>query len=197
MFKALVAILFLSASAQALVPLRMTDKSENLKIFKVALKANKVKGLKLGDPLEFSINESPKFCKALVKNLEEDFLTVYVEEISDCWDKKMMLRRGMIFNFSEAQIEARIIDSRLTKQELEVKRKDFVNQLNDINIYLYNFDLKRKKVEAEYNNKIRELRLEKIKVLEDLYRERKAKSEIQLKLKADLDRVREAKRYLR
>ncbi len=179
------------------VPLRMTDKSENLKLFKMALKSNKTKGLKLGDNLEFSINKNQKLCTGIVKTLEDAYLTIYVEDISSCWDKKQMLRRGVVFNFSGNMIEERDIEKRLTRKELEAKRKDFINQLNDINIYFYSFDLKRKKIEAEYNNKIRLLKLEKVKALEQLYRDRKAKADIQLRLKNDLKRVKEAKRYLR
>lgn len=149
---------------------RVSDKDETGRILKIKVENNNTKFFRSGDLVEFKVNlrESRKFCRAFVRNVEDFHFTVYVESFGPCYSNEEYFKRGTVLNFYSKVLGARVFEATKYREQLVVRKEDFLKQLNDINNFLWTFDQLKVKTAAEYDQKINQLQREKRKALDDL-----------------------------
>ena len=66
---------------------RVSDKSDDGRIFKVKVENNNTKFLKAGDVVFFKVSNHPSKdpCKASVRTVEDFYFSIYVIDLAACW----------------------------------------------------------------------------------------------------------------
>ncbi|MCB9092041.1 MAG: hypothetical protein H6620_05725 [Halobacteriovoraceae bacterium] len=183
--------------ANSVHALNITDIDEENKNFKIAVDVYQSKFFAEGENLRFSMEGGIEgaYCQGVIRDVDPGYFTLHVENINNCWSRSRLLRRGLNIRVPEEVFKEKSFKAGLTQLQIKERKGDYLQQLNEINFYLNNFDLEKEKIEAEYDRRIRTLKLEKIKALKDLYQKRKEKSEIQVYLRKELDRLKQSNLY--
>ena len=149
---------------------RVTDKDDSARVFKVKVENNNSKFFRAGDLVLFKVNlqEKREYCKAFVRNVEDFHFTMYVESLGPCYSTSEYFRRGTVLNFYSKQLALRVFEATKYREQLVLRKDDFLKQLNDINHFLWTFDQEKVKTATDYDEKINELQREKRKALDDL-----------------------------
>lgn len=149
---------------------RVSDKDDNSRIFKVKVENNNTKFFRAGDLVQFKVNlkENRNYCKAFVRNVEDFHFTMYVESLAPCYSTSEYFKRGTVLNFYSKALSGRIFEATKYREQLVVRKEDFLKQLNDINHFLWTFDQQKVKTAASYDEEINRLQREKRKALDDM-----------------------------
>lgn len=149
---------------------RVSDKDESSRIFKVEVENNNSKFFRAGDQVLFKVNlkEKREYCKAFVRNVEDFHFTIYVESLAPCFSSEEYFRRGTVLNFYSKQLALRVFEASKFRDQLIVRKEDFLKQLNDINHFLWTFDQQKVKTAAEFDERINQLQREKRRALDEL-----------------------------
>ena len=163
---------------------RVTDKDSSDQIYKIQASTVNVRFFKVGDELNFKVGNTQNgdFCRGYVRDVEKDYFVIYVENLSNCWDRNDYFRRGSILNFKADQLAQRVRDASLFRVLLLKRRENFFTQLNQVNHFLWSYDQKRVQKASEYDKKIQDLRKEKEKALNNIREEKKDKIRLQKEL---------------
>lgn len=178
---------------------RVTDKDDSGRVLKIGVENNNTKFLKSGDILYFKVNnhESKSYCKASVRSSEDFFFSVYVQDFAACWPKNRYLPRGLMLNFKSNKMEQRVYEAS-NYRELLIKRKQgFLNQLNDINHFLWSFDQQKLKAATDYDKKINELIRQKQLAIDNLINKKQESIVLQAELKKKLNSIDESLNHYR
>lgn len=177
---------------------RLTDKSDDNKTIKIQISENGPKVFGLGEVFDFYLgSKRHSICEGIISKMEENFLVVNISNISQCWPLEKRLRRGTKIYLSSETLSGKDIETELKGLDLKRKKVNLLTQMNDTNLYLHNFNLKKKKILSEYDQRIKRLKIEKNKALEDLYKERSEMSDLQLMLRYKIEKVQKADNYFR
>ncbi len=149
---------------------RVTDKDDNSRVFKIKVENNNSKFFRSGDLVLFklNLNENRDYCKAFVRNVEEFHFTIYVESLAPCYSTSEYFRRGTVLNFFSKALALRVFEASKYREQLIVRKEDFLKQLNDINHFIWNFDQMKVKRAADYDEEINRLQREKRKAMDDM-----------------------------
>jgi hypothetical protein len=149
---------------------RVTDKDDNSRVFKIKVENNNSKFFRSGDLVLFKLNlkENRDYCKAFVRNVEEFHFTIYVESLAPCYSTSEYFRRGTVLNFFSKALALRVFEASKYREQLIVRKEDFLKQLNDINHFIWNFDQLKVKRAADYDEEINRLQREKRKAMDDM-----------------------------
>ena len=149
---------------------RVSDKDDSARIFKVNVENNNTKFFRAGDQVEFKVNlqANRDYCKAFVRNVEDFHFTIYVESLAPCYSNEEYFRRGTVLNFYSKQLALRVFEASKYREQLVVRKEDFLKQLNGINHFIWTFDQQKVKTAADYDQQINELQREKRKALDDM-----------------------------
>jgi hypothetical protein len=149
---------------------RVTDKDDNSRVFKIKVENNNSKFFRAGDLVLFklNLNENRDYCKAFVRNVEEFHFTIYVESLAPCYSTSEYFRRGTVLNFFSKVLGLRVFEASKYREQLIVRKEDFLKQLNDINHFIWNFDQLKVKRAADYDEEINRLQREKRKAMDDM-----------------------------
>jgi hypothetical protein len=149
---------------------RVTDKDDSSRIFKIKVENNNTKFFRAGDLAMFKVNlqDNRNFCQAFVRSVEDFHFTVYVESLAPCFHPTDYFRRGTVLNFYSPVLGQRVFEATKFREQVIVRKEDFLRQLNDINHFLWTFDQQKVKVAANYDEEINRLQREKRKALDDL-----------------------------
>ena len=149
---------------------RVSDKDDNGRIFKIHVENNNTKFFRAGDPVIFKVNlkDNKDFCKGFVRNVEDFYFTFYVESLGPCYSNTEYFRRGTVLNFYSKQLALRIFEASKYREQLIVRKEDFLKQLNGINHFIWTFDQQKVNTAAEYDERINQLQRDKRKALDDL-----------------------------
>ena len=149
---------------------RVTDKDDNSRVFKIKVENNNSKFFRSGDLVLFKLNlkENRDYCKAFVRNVEEFHFTIYVESLAPCYSTSDYFRRGTVLNFFSKALALRVFEASKYREQLIVRKEDFLKQLNDINHFIWNFDQLKVKRAADYDEEINRLQREKRKAMDDM-----------------------------
>ena len=149
---------------------RVTDKDDNSRVFKIKVENNNSKFFRAGDLVLFklNLNENRDYCKAFVRNVEEFHFTIYVESLAPCYSTSEYFRRGTVLNFFSKALGLRVFEASKYREQLIVRKEDFLKQLNDINHFIWNFDQLKVKRAADYDEEINRLQREKRKAMDDM-----------------------------
>jgi hypothetical protein len=149
---------------------RVSDKDDSSRIFKIHVENNNSKFFRAGDLVLFKINLKSKrdYCKGFVRNVEDFHFTIYVESLAPCYSNDEYFRRGTVLNFYSKQLAFRVFEASKYREQLIVRKEDFLKQLNDINHFIWTFDQQKVKTAADYDERINQMQREKRKALDDL-----------------------------
>lgn len=149
---------------------RVTDKDDGGRIFKVKVENNNTKFFRAGDEVQFKVNlqDNKKFCQGFIRSVEDFHFAMYVESLAPCYSASEYFRRGTVLNFNSPVLAQRIFEATKYREQLILKKEDFLRQLNDINHFVWTFDQQKVKTAASYDEQINRLQREKRKAVDDL-----------------------------
>lgn len=149
---------------------RVTDKDDSGRVFKIHVENNNTKFFRSGDKVLFKLNlkEKRPYCTGFVRNIEDFHFTMFVESLGPCFSTDDYFRRGTVLNFYSTILAERVLEASKYREQLIVRKEDFLTQLNDINHFIWTFDQQKVKTAASYDEEINRLRREKRKALDDL-----------------------------
>jgi hypothetical protein len=149
---------------------RVSDKDDTQRIFKIQVENNNTKFFRAGDLVLFKVNlqDNRDYCKAFVRSVEDFHFSVYVESLAPCYSNAEYFRRGTVLNFYSKVLAVRVFEASKYRDQLVVRKEDFLRQLNDINHFLWTFDQQKVKTAAQYDEEINRMQREKRKALDDL-----------------------------
>jgi hypothetical protein len=149
---------------------RVTDKDDGQRIFKVHVENNNTKFFRSGDAVLFKVNlkDNRDYCKGFVRAVEDFHFTIFVESLGPCYSTSDYFKRGTVLNFYSKVLAERVFEASKYREQLIVRKEDFLKQLNDINHFLWTFDQQKVKTAADYDEQINRLRREKRKALDDM-----------------------------
>lgn len=178
---------------------RVSDKDESGRIFKIQVENNNTKFFRAGDEVKFKVNlkETGKFCTAFVRSTEDFHFTVHVETLSPCYSSTEYFRRGTVLNFYSKVLAQRIFEATKYREQLIVRKEDFLQQLNEINNFLWTFDQTKVKTAAAYDEKINQLEREKRKALDDMITWKQERLVLQNELMKKLNELDESLQFYR
>ena len=169
---------------------RVTDKDPTGQIYKVQSETKNVRFFKVGDLITFHVeggDQKLEPCRAYVRDIENEFFVIYVEEIRTCWQRDAYFRRGSRLRMTSDKLAQRVRDASLFRVLLLRRRKDYFTQLNSINHFVWSFDQIKVQVAAEYDQKIEELRAQKQKALDQLLSKKADQIRLQREVGQNLD----------
>lgn len=149
---------------------RVSDKDDSARIFKIQVENNNSKFFRAGDQVMFKVNmkDNRDYCKGFVRNVEDFYFTIFVESLAPCYSSTEYFRRGTVLNFYSKTLALRVFEASKYREQLILRKEDFLRQLNDINNFLWTFDQQKVKVAADYDDQINKLQREKRKALDDM-----------------------------
>jgi hypothetical protein len=178
---------------------RVSDKDDNGRIFKIHVENNNAKFFRAGDQVLFKVNlgDNRDYCKAFVRSVEDFHFTIYVESLAPCYSTKDYFRRGTVLNFYSKTLGMRVFEASKYREQLIVRKEDFLKQLNDINHFIWTFDQQKVKTAADYDEKINQLQREKRKALDDLITLKQERLILQNELMGKLNELDESLHFYR
>lgn len=149
---------------------RVSDKDDSERVFKIQVENNNSKFFRSGDEVLFKVNLKDKtdYCKAFVRNVEDFHFTIFVESLAPCFPKNKYFKRGTVLNFFSKVLGERVFEASKYREQLILRKEDFLKQLNDINHFLWTFDQQKVKTAADYDEEINRLQRQKRKALDDM-----------------------------
>lgn len=170
---------------------RVTDRDSASNILKISSENGNIKFFRAGDLVLFSVARQnyEQLCEGFVRSVETGYFVVYVKDIHPCWKKKEYFRRGSLLIFNSRKLYRRVQDASKYRVVLLKRRRDFFNQLNRVNHFLWSFDQQKVLTAAEYDRKILELKKAKEKAMELLLHKKQDEIRLQKELSFRLDEL--------
>jgi len=178
---------------------RVSDKDDTSRVFKVNVENNNTKFFRAGDQVLFKVNlkDNRDFCKGFVRNVEDFHFTIFVESLAPCYSSKEYFRRGTVLNFYSKVLGGRVFEASKYREQLILRKEDFLKQLNDINHFLWTFDQQKVKVASDYDEQINKLQREKRKALDDMINLKQERLVLQNELMKKLNELDESLLFYR
>lgn len=165
---------------------RVSDKDNSGTILKVSSENQNIRFFRAGDTLTFRLESSPKRgatpCSASVRSVEEGHFVVFVKDLTPCFGDDHYFRRGAVLIVDSPDLAKRVEEASEYRVILLKRRRDFFEQLNSINQFVWSYDQQRVLVAAEYDKEI--LALQKAK--EDALTMLVSKKQDQIRLQSEL-----------
>lgn len=170
---------------------RVTDRDATGSIIKVSSESKNVRFFHAGDFIEFKIQAQPKsdFCQGYVRSIEENFFVMFVKDIEPCFSNEEYFRRGTAMVMHSEKLAQRIKDASVYRASLMLKKKDYMNQLNNLNQSIWTFEEKKIQVAADYDRKIVEIEKDKMRAIGELLAKKNDEMRLQKELISRLDGV--------
>ncbi len=149
---------------------RVSDKDDSERVFKIQVENNNTKFFRSGDLVLFGVNgrDTRGQCRGFVRNVEDFHFTIYVENLSPCFARGGYFRRGTVLNFYSKALALRIFEASKFREQLILRKEDFLKQMNEINHFLWTFDLQKVKTASRFDEEINRLQREKRKAIDDM-----------------------------
>lgn len=178
---------------------RVSDKDDSERIFKIKVENNNTKFFRAGDQVLFKINSRPQddYCKGFVRTVEDFHFTIFVESLAPCYSENEYFRRGTVLNFYSKVLASRVFEASKYREQLILRKDDFLKQLNGINHFLWTFDQQKVKTAAEYDEQINQLQRAKRKALDDMISLKQEQLVLQNELMKKLNELDESLQFYR
>ncbi|MBF0363203.1 MAG: hypothetical protein HQK49_19430 [Oligoflexia bacterium] len=177
---------------------RITDRDKSGNVYKIKVENNNIKFFRASDALTFTeVKGKQKPCEALVRGVEDYYITIYVSNLSSCKKDEEFFRIGTQLNLNSEILRERVHYASQYRAILLKMRSDFLSQLSEINNYIANHRQEEIKVAADYDKKIVQLQLDKRRALDKLTWEKKENIRLQAELIKKMDSVDEGIKYYR
>jgi hypothetical protein len=170
---------------------RVTDKDSQEGIIKVESETGNIKLLRSGDKVTFQVSHQENLppCSAWARGVEKKYFVLYVDNLNECWDKKIPFRRGTQINLTSKALYERILFATHYRKILLKKKEGFLKQLSEINNFLYSFNQIHVQRALEFDAKILKLEKEKQRALDNLIGEKEEKIGFQKELIKQLETI--------
>jgi hypothetical protein len=178
---------------------RVSDKSDSERVFKIQVENNNSKFFRSGDEVLFKINlkDNKDYCRAFVRTTEDFHFTIFVESLNPCFPKDQYFKRGTVLNFYSKILGQRVFEASRYREQLILRKEDFLKQLNDINHFLWTFDQQKVKTAADYDEEINRLQRQKRKALDDMITLKQERLVLQNELNRKLNELDESLLFYR
>jgi len=178
---------------------RVVDRDEASRIFKIKVENNNTKFFRSGDIVFFKINlkEDEESCKGFVKTVEDFYFTILVDRLETCFDKFKYFRRGTVLNIESKDLSRRIFEASQYRDQLILRKQDFLKQLNDINHFIWTFDQQKVKTTAGFDQQINQIQREKRRALDELINLKHERLVLQNELMKKLNELDESLQFYR
>ena len=178
---------------------RVTDKETKKNFYKVYSTNENVKFFRVGDFVKFRpINSEREFCHASVRSVEkESYFVVYATNLSQCFGEEVYFRRGALLSFQSDILSQRVKDASIHRKQLLERKKNYLNELNDVNHFVWSYDQQKVLLVGEYDQKILALERAKRKALEQLALRKKESFVLQKELAFQVDKIDHDLQYYR
>jgi len=178
---------------------RVTDKDDSSRIFKIKVENNNSKFFRAGDKIQFKVNlqEKKDYCTGFVRSAEDFHFTIFVESLAPCYPDSEYFKRGTSLNFYSKVLGRRVLEASHYREQLVLRKEDFLKQLNDINHFVWTFDQQKVKKAAEYDEEINRLQRQKRKALDDLITLKQERLILQTELMKKLNELDESLLFYR
>lgn len=172
---------------------RVTDKDSTGRVIKIKTENNNSKFLKAGDIIQFKVNnhQNERSCKASVRTVEDFYFSAYVQDFTGCWGEKYF-PRGLQLVFKSDLMAKRVFEASEYRKLLLLRKEGFLNQLNNINNFLWTYDQQKLQTAADYDKRINELRREKQLALDNMIQRKQESLLLQTELVQKLDSLDES-----
>jgi hypothetical protein len=144
-----------------------------------------------------NLKDNRDYCKAFVRNVEDFHFTIFVESLGPCYSTSDYFKRGTVLNFYSKQLALRVFEASKYREQLIVRKEDFLKQLNDINHFIWTFDQQKVKTAADYDERINQLQREKRKALDDFITLKQERIALQNELMSKLNELDESLLFYR
>ncbi len=169
---------------------RVTDRDLNTNILKVSSENKNIKFFRAGDLVRFKVVKVGKgLCEGYVRSVEDGYFVIYLKDIYPCFGSKKYFRRGSLLAFNSERLGQRVKDASFYRIVLLKRKKDFFNQLNQVNHFLWSFNQQKVLTAADYDKKILLLKKKKENALELLLHKKQDQIRLQKELAFRLDSV--------
>ena len=169
---------------------RMTDRDKVGNILKILSENKNIKFFRPGDLVEFRLARlGNNLCRGHIKNVEDQYFTLYVKDLFRCWKKSSYLRRGTQMVFYSVALAERVKDAGLFRVILIRKRVEYLNQLKRLNKFIWTYDQKKIKVSSSFDKKIVELENQKRRELDILLGKKRDQVFLQKEIVKKIDQV--------
>lgn len=175
---------------------RITDRDDQVQIFKIKSENPQIKFFKSGDVVEFNVSKMEVLdrdyrypCKGFVRNVEQNYLTLFVNNLRQCWNPREYLRRGTVLIFFSSILAERVLNASKFRRIVIKEKQDFLKQLDKVNQFLWNYDQERLKLAADFDKKMIELQKMKDHDLTHLVDKKEEFVRLQAKLQRKLDEL--------
>ena len=170
---------------------RITDRNKRGDILKIHTENSNIKLFQAGDIVKFKIaskrERSP--CISYVRDIEDNYLVVSVNNIDQCWNQYGAIRRGSLLSFDSEMLAKRILDASVYREVLIKRKNDYLGQLKEVNNFLLNFKQTKVKELAKIEQSIVELQESRLKKVNELNLKRKDYIHLQRELNFRLDKI--------
>ncbi len=178
---------------------RVVDRDEAARIFKIKVENNNTKFFRAGDIVFFKVNliDSEESCKGFIKTVEDFYFTILVDRLDSCFNDTKYFRRGTVLNIESKDLTRRIFEASQYRDQLIVRKQDFLKQLNDINHFIWTFDQRKVKTAAGFDQQINLIQREKRQALDELINLKHEKLVLQNELMKKLNELDESLQFYR
>ncbi len=170
---------------------RVSDRNDQSQILKVSSENRNIRFFRAGDLVEFRLasQEKSRLCEGYVRSIEEGFFVMFVKDLNRCFSSDAFFRRGTMLVFRSERLAERVLEASKYRVVLVKRRRDFFEQLNRINHFVWSFDQERVKVAADYDRRILALQEEREQALTGLIKTKQDNLRLQTELKSQLDHL--------
>lgn len=170
---------------------RVTDRDKTANLMKISSENSTVRFFRAGDRVEFNVitmkDRTP--CVGHVRSSEDGYFTIYAENLNPCWGESLYFRRGTVLVFDSEDLAKRVDQASLYRMTLLRRKKDFFNQLNKVNHFIWSFDQEKVKVAAKYDEQINELVKQREKAVDQLISKKEDFAKLQRQLAFQIDEL--------
>jgi hypothetical protein len=165
---------------------RVSDRDNSGTILKIASENKNIRFFRAGDLLKFHLESTPRrgavACEGSVRAVEQGHFVIFVKDLTPCFGNENYFRRGSVLIIDSQSLANRVEEASKYRVVLLKRRRDFFEQLNKINQFVWSYDQQRVLVAAEYDREI--LALQKAK--EDALTMLVSKKQNQVRLQGEL-----------
>lgn len=141
---------------------RVSDRNQSHTHLKISSESKNMKFFRTGDQIYFRLsNRDTEYCSGYVRNVEEGYIVITHNSLKPCLGKQNFILRGTSLLLFSERLNERVRDADLYHRVLSRKKKNFRNQYNEVNHFIYSFHQQRLKLASEFDRKIHNLKEKK------------------------------------
>jgi hypothetical protein len=170
---------------------RVTDRDQTSNILKISSENRNIRFFRAGDEVTFRLasEQRSRPCEGNVRSIEEGHFVIFVRDLNRCFNPEAYFRRGTMLVLQSERLANRLYEASKYRVLLISRRRDYFEQLNRINHFIWSYDQERVKVAADYDRRILELQQAKDRAMTGLTKTKQDNLRLQRELMVQLDEL--------